>query len=177
MEHPSRRLAVIRSAFTASLFVILAGLIMMLGFDDNRPWERVLTLGTIIFASMIFVLGLRVHRREWLISPVAGIFSTLASAGYSITSYASGPCGGTIRFLGYPYSWLGEFTASNPSGWCVMGHPLTANPPAFFQGQLFLLDAMFYSLFSLAILELYFGSHVFRSTVRLIQDDLSLPHS
>jgi hypothetical protein len=183
MEQPSKQLPIIRPLFVASIFAALAGLIIYSGIDLNPPWTHLLPLGVIISVPVIFVVGLGLHRRQWLITPVAGILSTLFSASYSITSYWFGPCGGTSSFSGYPYPWFQKYTINNP-GDCGGEVPLHANPLFFFRGQLFLVDVIFYTVVALAILELYLGTVEFsrkRSGINLgtkaagLPKDASLP--
>ncbi len=162
MEGLSKQLLVVRPLLMIFLFSALAGLIVayrLSGIDVDPP---LLLFWVIISGSMVLIVGLRLYRIQWLITPAVGILSTLASGGYSVTLYNPGNCGGIFTFSGYPYPWFQTIIPNN----CVIGRPLVIPPPPF-HGPLFLVDAIFYTLLALTILESYLGTLQFSTNRRL----------
>lgn len=145
------------------LSLIFASLTLLLfafripGFPQNPDIQALVT----VFCGIATLFSLALNRKHWLIAPVIGIALAFVSALYSTTVYSVLPCGSILVTQGYPYPWIQRHSLP-PNDRCPAYYDLTnygLQQAWFYPSTLitftgFIMDAIFYTLLTLAILEL-----------------------
>ncbi|HVH15537.1 MAG TPA: hypothetical protein VNA15_07455 [Candidatus Angelobacter sp.] len=153
------------------LFTSLALLLLALklpGFSQN---PGLLLIVTAIYGMVTLYTSIALNRKRWLIAPIIGVALTFVSALYSTTVYPVIPCGTIQISQGFPYAWIQRLGLSSESRCPLYFETIGGALPEFgfiprtkiaYTG--FITDALFYTLLTLAILELVAAARPFRST-------------
>ena len=153
------------------LFAILALLLFTFNLPGFLQSPGLLSLVAAIFGTVIFYTGLSLNRKRWLITPIIGMAVTFVSALYSSAVYPVFSCGWVQINQGYPYPWLQRFSLSNgrcPVYYLPIGgglQQLRLLPSLVIAYSGFIADTVFYTLLTLAVLEIVSSRRVGKSQV------------
>ena len=164
------------------LFAILALLLFAFDLPSFLQSPGLLSLVTAIFGTLIFYSGLALNRKQWLIAPIVGIAVTFVSTLYTTTVYPVVLCGSIQVSQGYPYPWIRRFSLPSNYRCPVYYEPIAGGlrqvglyPSPIIVNAGFIADTVFYTLLTLAILELVAAARLFRSTLKQETRGTSVP--
>lgn len=154
------------------IFTILALLLVAFNLPRLLQNPGLLSIIAAIFGTVMFVASLSLKRKQWLIAPLIGIAVTLVSALYSTTVSPVMSCATQVS-QGYPYPWIIRPVLSLGSGCPLYLEPIGSAlpfgfvPRTIFAYTGFIMDVVFYTLLTLAILELVPATRLFQSISKL----------
>ena len=150
------------------LFTSLASLLVAFNLPSFLQDPGLLLLLTAIIGAVMLCTSLALDRDRWLIAPIIGIAVTFVSAFYSTTVQTLVPCGTLQISQGYPYPWIRRPVL--PFGYGCGGYlesmagalPFGFTLRPIIAYAAFMTDVVFYTLLTLAILELVAATRKFQ---------------
>jgi two-component system, NtrC family, sensor histidine kinase HydH len=105
---------------------LLAGVLLLITFEDPAPWRRIVLVSLLVAASAFFVIEAVRYRRRGLTGHAIPLNLAAAAIGPIVASFASGGLGSPIVYVIIPIGILVSVLVAPPLSWILVGFQIAS---------------------------------------------------